>query len=67
MINGDEWKDKLIPGKKYHIVARFIDDDMIFVAFGVVGVPEWPVFSSLKGVNRMLSWRGIDQIEPVDE
>jgi hypothetical protein len=66
MINGDEWKDKLIPGKKYHIVARFIDEDMIFVDFGVVGVPEWPVFSSLKGVTRMLPWRGIDRIEPLE-
>ena len=65
MINGDEWKNKLVPGKKYHIVGRCIDEDMIFVAFGVVGVPEWPVFSSLKGVNRMLDWWGIDQIEPL--
>jgi hypothetical protein len=47
MINGDEWKDKLVPGKKYHIVARFIDEDMIFVAFGVVGIPEWPSYFTL--------------------
>jgi hypothetical protein len=39
---------------------------MIFVDFGVVGVPEWPVFSSLGGVTRLLSWRGIDRIEPVE-
>lgn len=36
MVDGEEWKDKLVPGKKYHIVARFTDDDMIFVKMGVV-------------------------------
>ena len=40
---------------------------MIFVDFGVVGIPEFPIFASLKGVNRLLSWRGIDRIEPVNE
>jgi hypothetical protein len=67
MVNGEEWKNKLVPGKQYHITARFVNEEMIFVDFGVVGVPEWPVFSSLKGATRMLSWRGIDQIEPLDE
>jgi hypothetical protein len=62
MVNGNEWKDKLIPGKRYHITARFVNELIIFVDFGVVGVPEFPVFSSLKGVNRLLSWRGIDRI-----
>ena len=65
MVNGDEWKDKLVVGKKYHIVARFIDDDVIFVKMGVVGIPEYPVFA-FGGVNRMLPWRGIDRIEPVE-
>ena len=67
MVNGEEWKDTLVPGKKYHITARFVKDKMIFVDFGVVGVPEFPVFSSLNGVNRLLSWRGIDRIEPAEE
>ena len=66
MVKAEEWKDKLVPGKKYHIVARFIDDDAIFVKMGVVGVPEYSVFS-FNGVNRMLSWREIDKIELVDE
>ncbi len=48
--------DKLVEGKKYHIVARFIDDDVIFVKMGIVGIPEYPVLSSLKGVNQMLPW-----------
>ena len=67
MVNGDEWKDKLVPGKKYHITGQFVNEAMIFVDFGVVGIPEFPVFASLKGVNRLLSWRGIDRIEPVNE
>ena len=67
MVNGDEWKDKLVPGKKYHITGRFVNEELIFVDFGVVGIPEFPVFASLKGVNRLLSWRGIDRIEPVNE
>ncbi|MEI6293691.1 MAG: hypothetical protein WCP36_08405 [Methanomicrobiales archaeon] len=65
MVNGDEWKDKLVEGKKYHIVARFTDEDMIFVKMGVVGIPEYPVFSK-NGVNQMLPWRGIDRIEPIE-
>lgn len=59
MVNGEEWKDKLVPGQKYHIVARFTDYDMIFVKMGVVGIPEYPVFSK-NGVTQMLPWRGID-------
>jgi hypothetical protein len=66
MVNGEEWKDKLVEGKKYHIVARFTDEDMIFVKMGVVGIPEYPVFSK-NGVTQMLPWRGIDRIEPVGE
>ena len=65
MVNGDEWKDKLVEGKKYHVVARFIEDDVIFVKMGVVGVPEYPFFS-FNGVNRMLPWRGIDSLELVE-
>ena len=59
-------EDKLVPGQKYHIVPRFTDDDMIFVNMGVVGIPEYPVFS-INRVPQMLSWRGIDLIEPVEE
>jgi len=44
MVNGHEWKDKLIPGKKYYIKVRFVYEQMIFVDFGVLGVPEFPVF-----------------------
>jgi len=58
MVHEAEWKDKLVTGKKHHIEARFIDDDVIFVKMGVVGIPEYPVFS-FNGVNRMLSWRGL--------
>ena len=65
MVNGDEWKDKLVEGKKYHIVARFIDDDVIFGKMGVVGIPEYPVFS-FNGVNRMVPLRGIDRLELVE-
>lgn len=55
MVNAAEWKDKLVPGKKYHITARFVNELMIFVNFGVVGVPEFPVFIFLKGVSKLLS------------
>ena len=65
MVKAEEWKDKLVPGKNYHIVARFIDDDAIFVKMGVVGIPEYPVFS-FNGVNKMVPWRGIDRIELVE-
>jgi hypothetical protein len=65
MVNGDEWKDKLVEGKKYHIVARFIDDDVIFVKTGVVGIPEYSVFA-FGGVNRMVPWLGIERIELVE-
>jgi len=66
MVDGKDWFDKLVQGKKYHVTARLTDGDMIFVKMGVVGIPEYPVFSKT-GVAQMLSWRGIDQIEPVDE
>lgn len=33
---------------------------------GVVGIPEYPVFSQ-NGVNKMLPWWIIDRIEPVEE
>jgi hypothetical protein len=65
MVNGDEWKDKLVEGNKYHIVARFIDDDVIFVKMGVVGIPEYPVFS-FNGVTMMVPWRGIAEIDLVE-
>jgi hypothetical protein len=45
MVDGEEWKDKLFPGNKSHITAQFVNEQMIFVNFGVVEVPEWPVFS----------------------
>jgi hypothetical protein len=67
MVDGHEWNDKLVPGKKYHGTARFVNEQIIFVDLGVVGVPEFSVFSLLKGVNRLLSWRGIDRIIIVDE
>jgi len=65
MVNGDEWKDKLVEGKKYHIVAHFTDEGAVFVKMGVVGIPEYPVFA-FGGVNRMVPWRGINRIEPVE-
>jgi hypothetical protein len=65
MVDGKDWVDKLVPGKKYHIIARFKDEDMIFVKMGVVGIPEYPVFSK-NGVAQMLPWQGIDRIEPVE-
>ena len=65
MVHGEEWKDKLGEGKKYHIVARFSDNDVIFVKMGVVGIPEYLVFA-FGGVNRMVPWRGIDMIEPME-
>jgi hypothetical protein len=43
--------------KRYHITARFVNDEMIFVDFDVVGVPEFPVFFPEKGVSRLLFWR----------
>lgn len=48
MVNGEKWKDKLVTGKKYHIVTRFNNDEAIFVKkgiVGIVGIPEYPVFS----------------------
>jgi len=66
MVDGDEWKDKRVPGKTYHITARFVNEYMKFIDFCVVGIPEYPVFSK-NGVTQMLSWRGIDRIEPVEE
>jgi len=66
MVDGKDWFDKLVPGNKYHVTARLTDGDMIFVKMDVVGIPEYPVFSKT-GVTQMLSGRGIDQIEPVDE
>lgn len=64
MVNAEEWKENLVTDNKYHIIARLIEEDAIFIKMGVVGIPEWPVFS-IHGVNRMIPWRGIDQIEPV--
>ena len=39
---------------------------MIFVNMGVVGIPKYYCFSQ-KGVNKMLPWRRIDRIGPVEE
>jgi hypothetical protein len=66
MVNAEEWKDKLVANKKYHIVTRYIDEDAIFIGIGAVGENYNPTFSFRSGVIMMLPWQGIDLIEPVD-
>jgi hypothetical protein len=67
MIKAEEWKDKLVPGKKYRVVTRYTNTDGIFIGIGVKGVSERqdPVFS-FNRVTMMLPCQGIDHGEPVE-
>jgi hypothetical protein len=37
MVNGEEWKDRLVLQSKYRVVTRYTDADAIFIGIGVVG------------------------------
>jgi hypothetical protein len=67
MVNADDWKDKLVLGKKYHIIARFTNADGIFIGIGIKDVSKRqdPVFQ-FGEVNMMLPWEGIEIFEIVE-
>ncbi len=64
MVKAEEWKDKLVPGKKYRVVTRYTNADGIFIGIGTKGISERqdPVFS-FNGVTMMVPWLGIDRLE----
>jgi len=67
MVKAEEWKDKLVPGKKYRVVTRYTNADGVFIGIGVKWISERqdPVFS-FNGVTMMLPWQGIDRIGLVE-
>jgi hypothetical protein len=67
MVKGEEWKDKLVEGRKYHIVARFTDQFLEFMGIGAVGSDHQdPVFMTTGLVTMMIPWEAIEKLEPVD-
>lgn len=66
MVNGDDWKDKLVEGNKYRVVTRYEDADAVFIGIGAVGSERQDPVFSFNEVTMMLPWQGIDRIELVE-
>jgi len=68
MIITNEWKDMVVPGRRYHVVARFTDQDLEFMGIGAVGSERQdPVFMTTGLVNMMIPWESIEKLDPVEE
>jgi len=68
MIVANEWKDMVVPGKRYHVIAQFTDQDLEFMGTGAVaGERQDPVFLTTGMVNMMIPWDAIEKLDPVLE
>ncbi|MEI6293475.1 MAG: hypothetical protein WCP36_07310 [Methanomicrobiales archaeon] len=68
MIVVDEWKNMVVPGRRYHVVARFTDQDLEFMGTGAVSSERKdPVFMTTGLVNMMIPWEAIEKLDPVEE
>lgn len=68
MIVANEWKNMVVPGKRYHVIAQFTDQDLEFMGTGAVGTERQdPVFITTGLVMMMIPWESIEKLEPVKE
>jgi hypothetical protein len=68
MIIANEWKGIVVPGKRYHVVAQFTDQDLEFTGTGTVSNERQdPVFTTTGKVTMMIPWEAIRKLEPVAE
>jgi hypothetical protein len=68
MIVANEWKGMVVPGKRYHVVAQFTDQDLEFTGIGAVrSERQDPVFMTTGLVTMTIPWEAIEKLEPVDE
>jgi hypothetical protein len=68
MIIANEWKGIVVPGKIYHVVAQFTDQDLEFTGTGTVSSERQdPVFTTTGTVTMTIPWETIEKLEPVAE
>ena len=68
MIIANEWKGMVVPGRRYHVVAQFTEQDLEFTGIGAVASePQDPVFTTTGRVTMMIPWEAIRKLEPVAE
>jgi hypothetical protein len=68
MIVANEWKCMVVPGKRYHVVAQFTDQDLEFTGIGAVGSERQdPVFMTTGLVTMMIPRGAIEKLEPVEQ
>jgi hypothetical protein len=68
MLTANGWKDLVVPGKRYHVVAQFIDQDLEFMGTGAIGTEcQDPVFMTTGIVTMMIPWEVIETLEPVED
>jgi hypothetical protein len=67
MVKAAEWKDKLVPGKKYRITTRWGDEEVEYRGIGAPGSERQdPLFMSPGLVTSMIPWQAIEKIEQVE-
>ena len=58
----------VVPGRRYHVVAQFTDQDLEFMGTGAVASEcQDPVFTTTGLVNMMIPWESIEKLDPVEE
>ena len=68
MIVESVWKEMVVPGRKYNVVARFTDQDLEFMGTGSIGIERQdPVFRTTGMVTMMIPWEAIEKLELVEE
>jgi hypothetical protein len=68
MIIANEWKDMVVPGKRYHVIAQFTDQDLEFMGIGAIGTEcQDPVFMTTGLVTMIIPWDAIETLDPVEE
>jgi hypothetical protein len=67
MVNAEELKEKLVPGKIYRITTRWGDEVVEYRGIGAPGSDRQdPVFRSPGLVTSMIPWPAIEKIEPIE-
>lgn len=67
MVNAEEWKSKLVPGKKYLITTRWGEEVVEYVGIGAPGSERQdPVFKSSGLVTSMIPWQAIEKMGSVE-
>ncbi|MEI7434118.1 MAG: hypothetical protein WCJ93_07715 [Methanomicrobiales archaeon] len=68
MFIANEWKGMVVPGKKYHVVAQFTDQDLEFMGTGAIGTESQDqVFMTTGQITMIIPWEAIETLDPVEE